>query len=54
MRSVKSKAFSNFGFKAKYKPNSRLFDKSLGGGSIFDLGCYARFFYVIHKKSRKN
>ena len=28
---------SNFGFKARYKPSSRIFDKSLGGGSIFDL-----------------
>ena len=41
---------SNFGFKAKYKPNSRLFDKSLGGGSIFDLGCYPLSFFMLFTK----
>tara|TARA_Y100001970_G_scaffold287097_1_gene410896 strand:+ start:2076 stop:3014 length:939 start_codon:yes stop_codon:yes gene_type:complete len=38
---------SNFGFKAKFKPSSRLFDKSLGGGSIFDLGCYPISFVML-------
>ena len=42
---------SNFGFKAKYKPNSRLFDKSLGGGSIFDLGCYPLSFFMLFTKN---
>ena len=32
---------SNFGFKVKkIKPDSRLFNKELGGGSILDIGCY--------------
>tara|TARA_B100000029_G_scaffold504182_1_gene582564 strand:- start:238 stop:1185 length:948 start_codon:yes stop_codon:yes gene_type:complete len=38
---------SSFGFKAKFKPSSRLFDKSLGGGSIFDLGCYPLSFFML-------
>ncbi len=41
---------SNFGFKAKFKPSSRLFDKSLGGGSIFDLGCYPISFIMLFTK----
>jgi len=41
---------SNFGFKAKFKPSSRLFDKSLGGGSIFDLGCYPISFIMLFAK----
>ncbi len=32
---------STFGFKVKrINPKSRIFDKSLGGGSILDIGCY--------------
>ena len=32
---------SSFGFKVKkIKPESRLFNKDLGGGSILDIGCY--------------
>ena len=32
---------SNFGFKVnKVKPESRLFNKKLGGGVILDIGCY--------------
>ena len=38
---------SNFGFKSKFKPNSRLFNKSLGGGSIYDLGCYPLSFFML-------
>tara|TARA_Y100000389_G_scaffold202904_1_gene249666 strand:- start:304 stop:1251 length:948 start_codon:yes stop_codon:yes gene_type:complete len=41
---------SNFGFKAKFKPTSRLFDKSLGGGSVFDLGCYPISFLMLFAK----
>ena len=41
---------SNFGFKvSKVKPESRLFNKKLGGGAILDVGCYPlsllNFFY---------
>ena len=43
----------NFGFKAKFKPSSRLFDKSLGGGSIFDLGCYPISFFMLFCKDTK-
>ncbi len=42
---------SNFGFKAKFNPSSRLFDKSLGGGSIFDLGCYPLSFFMLFAKN---
>lgn len=36
---------SSFGFKVKkIKPDSRLFNKNLGGGSILDLGCYPLSF----------
>ncbi len=36
---------SNFGFKVKkVRPESRLFNKSLGGGSILDIGCYPLSF----------
>ncbi|MDA9629591.1 Gfo/Idh/MocA family oxidoreductase [Candidatus Pelagibacter sp.] len=44
------KVESNFGFKTKFKPSSRLFDKSLGGGSIFDLGCYPISFLMLLSK----
>ena len=42
---------SNFGFKAKFNPTSRLFDKSLGGGSILDLGCYPLSFFMLFTKN---
>ena len=42
---------SNFGFKTKFKPTSRLFDKSLGGGSINDLGCYPLSFFMLLTKN---
>tara|TARA_B100000963_G_scaffold350302_1_gene360393 strand:+ start:910 stop:1848 length:939 start_codon:yes stop_codon:yes gene_type:complete len=38
---------SSFGFKAKFDPSSRLFNKSLGGGAIFDLGCYPLSFLML-------
>mgnify|MGYP001201738815 CR=1 FL=1 len=44
---------SNFGFKAKFKPSSRLFDRSLGGGSIFDLGCYPISFVMLFAQDPK-
>ena len=43
---------SNFGFKAKFKPDSRLFNKSLGGGAIYDLGCYPISFFMLFAKSK--
>ena len=42
---------SNFGFKTRFKPNSRLFNKSLGGGSIYDLGCYPLSFFMLFAKN---
>ncbi|MCK9155058.1 MAG: Gfo/Idh/MocA family oxidoreductase [Paludibacteraceae bacterium] len=34
---------AEFGFKAEYNQNSRLFNPSLGGGSVFDIGIYPLF-----------
>jgi len=34
---------ANFGFKAEYNPQSRLFDPELGGGSVPDIGIYPLF-----------
>lgn len=42
---------SNFGFKAKFNPVSRLYNKSLGGGAIFDLGCYPLSFFMLLAKN---
>ena len=41
----------DFGFKADYHPQSRLFDPGLGGGSIPDIGIYPLFlaFYLFGK-----
>ena len=44
---------SNFGFKAKFKLDSRLFNKSLGGGSIYDLGCYPISFFMLFAQNYK-
>ena len=41
----------NFGFKAKFNPSSRLFNKLLGGGAIFDLGCYPLSFFMLMTKN---
>ena len=31
---------ASFGFRGEYDPGSRLWNKSLGGGAILDVGCY--------------
>ncbi len=41
------KKFFFFKKKRKIKPDSRLFDKNLGGGSILDLGCYTISFSFL-------
>mgnify|MGYP001163953846 FL=1 len=43
---------SSFGFKSKFKPSSRLYNKELGGGSILDLGCYPISFFMLFAKSK--
>lgn len=35
---------AKFCFKAPYEPESRIYDKALGGGGIMDVGCYALSF----------
>lgn len=43
---------SSFGFSVKrIKPDSRLFNKSLGGGAILDLGCYPLSFVSLFCKN---
>ncbi|RYF67616.1 MAG: Gfo/Idh/MocA family oxidoreductase [Cytophagaceae bacterium] len=40
---------ADFGFKADYDPNKRLFNKELGGGSLLDIGIYPLFIsYLIN------
>ena len=35
---------SSYGFKSRIKPDSRLFNRELGGGAILDVGCYPLSF----------
>ena len=48
---------STFGFLTKIKPESRLFDKNLGGGAILDVGCYpvsfANLISCLNNKEEK-
>ena len=45
---------SNFGFKInKIKPESRLFNKKLGGGAILDIGCYPISVLSLISKNKK-
>ena len=41
------KKFFFFRKKRKIKPDNRLFNKDLGGGSILDLGCYTTSFSLL-------
>ncbi len=45
---------SDFGFKSKFDPSSRLFDPKLGGGSILDVGIYPIFYAVTLLGEPKN
>lgn len=46
---------STFGFKVKrVNPKSRIFDKSLGGGAILDVGCYPLSLLNLISKNSKN
>lgn len=38
---------ADFGFKAKFEPNKRLFNKELGGGSLLDIGIYPVFLSLL-------
>lgn len=38
---------ADFGFKAAYNPEGRLFNKSLGGGSLLDIGIYPIYLSLL-------
>ena len=44
---LSKKKFLFFNKKKKINPNSRLFNKKLGGGCILDLGCYPSSFSLL-------
>lgn len=45
---------ADFGFKAPYLPESRLFNKDLGGGALLDIGIYPVFLalFILGKPDR--
>lgn len=44
---------ADFGFKADFSPEGRLFNKALGGGALLDIGIYPLFLsYLILGKAR--
>ena len=45
---------SIFGFKSKFSPSSRLYDRKLGGGAILDIGCYPISFLMLFSEDFKN
>ena len=45
---------SSFGFKSKFRPSSRLYDRKLGGGAILDVGCYPISFLMLFSEDFKN
>ncbi|PLX23358.1 MAG: hypothetical protein C0599_04645 [Salinivirgaceae bacterium] len=38
---------ADFGFKAEYNPDGRLFNKNLGGGSLLDIGIYPAYLSLL-------
>ena len=48
------KKFFFFNKRKKIDPNNRLFNKNLGGGCIFDLGCYPTSFSLLVASQIKN
>ena len=44
----------SFGFKSKFRPSSRLYDRKLGGGAILDVGCYPISFLMLFSEDFKN
>ena len=38
---------ADFGFKAQFDPESRLFNKKLGGGSLLDIGIYPTYLSLL-------
>ena len=44
----------SFGFKSKFRPSSRLYDRKLGGGAILDIGCYPISFLMLFSEDFKN
>ena len=59
MNLLTKKKFLFFNKKKKFDPSDRKFNKDLGGGSIYDLGCYPSSFSllvnsIVNKKKSNN